>query len=151
MIDPITSRPAGVLVAEIQQSAHGVDYGPGVVSEQDRALFLERLNAPVAEVAVTVDVSASVQQETGWVLPAPPTPAGVLSVGDRILQSMNSFQDSWSNTVESMQLMTSQVKLEPAEMLSIQFQMGYSSMMLSTISQEVGSISQKIDGLLKTG
>ena len=151
MIDPVSSRPAGTLVADIQQLADGVDYGPGVVSEQDRALFLERLNAPVAEEHITVDVSASIQQEATWVLPAPPTPPGVLSVGERILQSMNSFQDSWAGTVESMQLMTSQAELKPAEMLNIQFQIGYSSMMLSTISQEVGSISQKIDGLLKTG
>ena len=151
MIDPVASRPAGTLVADIQQSADSVDYGPGVVSEQDRALFLERLNAPVAEEEIAVNVSAPVQQEASWVLPAPPTPPGVLSVGERILQSMNSFQDSWSGTVESMRTLATQTDLKPADMLNIQFQMGYSSMMLSTISQEVGSISQKIDGLLKTG
>lgn len=151
MIEPVTSRPAGTLVADIQRAADGIDYGPGVVSEQDKALFEERLNAPAAEEYITVEVGAPVQSHGNWVLPAPPAPPGVLSVGERILQSMNGFQDTWSGAVESMQMLTARNDLKPAEMLNIQFQIGYSSMMLSTISQEVGSISQKIDGLLKTG
>ncbi|MEM9618005.1 MAG: hypothetical protein AAF936_08605 [Pseudomonadota bacterium] len=150
MIDPVMSRPAGTLVADVQQSVDGLDYGPGVVSEQDKALFQERLNAPAAE-DLAVDVGAPVQQQASWVLPAPPTPPGVLSVGERILQGMNGFQDSWSGAVDSMQMLASRNDLKPAEMLNIQFQIGFSSMMLSTISQEVGSVSQKIDGILKTG
>lgn len=150
MIDPVTSRPAGALGAEIQQIASNVDYGPGVVSPEDQALFAERLNAPRPD-AVAAGADISVQQSATWVLPAPPAPPGVMSMGDRILQSMNSFRDGWTGTVEAMETLVSRNDIKPAEMLNIQFQIGYSSMMLSTVSQEVGSIAQKIDGLLKTG
>ena len=151
MIDPVTARPAGMLVADAQAAANGSNLGPGAVSAQDKALFEEKLNAPLSADRLAVDVGASIEQRPTWVLPAPPTPPGVLSVGERILQGMNSFQDGWSGAVDAMETLASQNDLKPAEMLNIQFQLGFSSMMLSTISQEVGSVSQKIDGLLKTG
>ncbi len=151
MIEPVMSRPAGTLVAEIQHTMDGVNNGPGVVSEQDKALFAEKLNAPVESEQLRADASVPAQQEPTWVLPAPPTPAGVLSVGERVLQGMSTFKEGWAGAVDAMQMLASRDELKPSEMINIQFQLGYSSMMLSTVSQEVGSISQKIDGLLKTG
>lgn len=151
MVEPVMSRPAGTLVAEIQHTMDGVSNGPGVVSEQDEALFAEKLNAPAESSQLRADASIPVQQEPTWVLPAPPTPSGVLSAGERILQGMSTFKEGWAGAVEAMQMLASRDELKPSEMINIQFQLGYSSMMLSTVSQEVGSISQKIDGLLKTG
>ena len=151
MIDPVAARPAGTLATEIGQIASGVSHNPGAVTPGDEALFEQALNAPRTDNTLTLEIAPPVAQPETWVIPAPAQPAGVLSVGERILEGMNSFKESWAGTVDSMKTLASRTEMQPSEMMQIQFQIGYSSLMLSTVSQEVGSISQKIDGLLKTG
>ena len=156
MIDPVAARPAGARAAELYSAAEAglqgpASQGPGALSPQDQALFEQRMSAPRAGETITVEIRQPAVEPKEWVLPGPPKPPGVLSVGERILQGMNSFQESWAGAVGSIETLATRTDIQPTEMISIQFQIGYSSMMLATVSQEVGSISQKIDGLLKTG
>lgn len=150
MIDPVSARPVATYYDNIHIYATGTG-NPGVVSESDKALFEEKLSKLSVNDNITTDTDVFVQQGDRWVLPAHSVPEGVKTVGERILDSMDSFQEHWSSSLDAIKRLTEKEELHPSEMLNIQFQIGYSSMMLATISQEVGSVSQKIDGLLKAG
>ena len=152
IIEAVGTRPVGEIsevYTMIAQQQSSVRDAPSVdaVTRFEAAMEQVENAAPATEAVQPADLQAT----DPWVIPAVSPEGTEISIGDRILDGMGSLRDGWSNTVDAMQDLQEQNNLQPADMLSLQFQMSHTSLMLGMVSQEVGSITQKIDGLLRVG
>lgn len=155
MIDPVSAQRSQAVQALHQQPSGPEPADLAPVATEDRLRFEAALNGPqTVEEAKPVEV-AQLSGDDPWVIhpndpadAAPPVP----TVGERILDGMTSFRDAWGEAQNVIQQIGERTKdVSPTEMLAIQFQVSHSTIMLTMVGQEVGTLSQKIDGLLKTG
>lgn len=152
MIEAVSERPVGELreiYEAVSQQHAALREAPSV---DDIARF-EAAMQPVENTGSVVDTVQHIdlQAQDPWVVPAVSVENTGPSIGDRILNGMEGLREGWTDTVHAMESLQSRNDLQPTDILNLQFQMSHTSLMLTMMSQEVGSITQKIDGLLKTG
>lgn len=178
MIEQVAARRVVNIEDVIERIEAAMPVGPGHAASADVARFEVAMARPVDEVqaiqaapppeaplapgpaelhlAQATPAVEPAQQSGGadpWIItpPADQVPdVSIPGVGERVLDGMTNFRDAWSEA-QSLIEQLGQRDLTPPELLSIQFQISHSTIMLSMVGQEVGTLSQKIDGLLKSG
>lgn len=156
MIEPISadlnSAMSGVLAEVPQGPAH-----TAAARIEDTLRFDEAMMAPPtgAETVNGVENRVAVGLESGeqWVLPqgtlTPAEPAAP-TVGDRILNGMDTLRDGWSGVQHSISEAMSISDFTPADMLRLQFEMQHGMFTLTLVGNEAAAIPKKVDGLLRT-
>lgn len=161
MIDPVSGRSTARLQELYDRFARNVEGSPGEVSPGDQQRFeaaLSRSSEPIGHTS-TADVGATrvaqMQVADPWVV-APPGRSGVAgpaapTMGERILDGVNNLRDSWHALDQQTQKLVSNPDFSIVDLLNFQVQAQQTSLVIQITSTEVGTITQKVDGLLKTG
>jgi hypothetical protein len=156
MIEPVSARSTTKLQEVYDRFAQHREQGAGEVAPGDQQRFEAALKgAPQAPDQAREIQVAQVQTGDPWVMQRP-APAGqaapaVPTIGERILDGMGSLRDGWHSMGESLREVAAKPNITIADALNLQIQMSQTTAMMQIVSQEVGTVSQKLDGLLKTG
>jgi hypothetical protein len=161
MIEPVSARTTTQLQEVYERYAQHSPAGPSEISAGDQQRFeaaLNRVSSPQGpERAAGVEETqvAQLQSNDPWVI-SPPAVHGVTgpavpTIGERILDGMTNLREGMAETQRLYQEMRDNPVVDPVAALNLQMQMNQTSIMLQLTTSEVSTISQKIDGLLKTG
>ena len=95
------------------------------------------------------------QTSDPWVIAPPPGSVNpgpaVPTVGERILNGLTNLREGVDSMQIQMETMRNNTQMSPAAILDLQMQLNQTQLMLQLTTTEVSMVSQKIDGLLKTG
>ncbi|MEM7529304.1 MAG: hypothetical protein AAF416_16810 [Pseudomonadota bacterium] len=129
--------------------------GPASASPDEVAAFQSEMGQVDGPDVVTDDVQvAQAGQVDSWVVQPQPQPGveaaeASRAIGDRILDSFTEARDAWRRMEGVTELFAE--GMDPARMLMAQYQMSIASVSVTTLSNSVHGLTQKLDGLLKTG
>jgi len=152
MIEPVSAHRVGGAAA-LQMQDWASPANPAAPDPTD----VSRFETAMADKAERVDGVEVAQLETNstWVI-APPAGAeaaqGAPSIGERVVDGLTSYRDAFESTALRMQeLNQGGVLINPGDALRMQWQMTLSTITIDLVTKEVGGVSRKLDGLLKTG
>jgi len=151
MIDPISA--SGVKPPDQLFNLAAADMGPGQVTAADQHRFEAALGTDGVTATDGEGIRAG-QVEAGdiWLkqpvagdvqAPLPPT------LGDSILNGLESFRGSWQGTMSEIQAAVSQDSMDPATLMSLQFQVQHTAVVTTLVINEVTALDQEITQLLK--
>ena len=158
MIEPVSGRTTTQLQEIYDRFAERAESGPDRVRPGDQERFeaaFARSEAVERQAPVHTAAETQVAQAPStdpWVLPPPAGTAGpeVPNVGERILDTMHNLREGWNETNALMEDMMSRPGITMMELMNLQVQVQQTTVMMQLVSQEVGTVSQKVDGLLRT-
>ncbi len=145
MIDPVSAnsiRPPGELY-----DRQAMDMGPGQVTAADQQRFEAALGTGGDDIRVAQvdagDIWVNQPVATDGQPPLPPT------LGDSILNGLESFRGSWQGTMSEIQQAVSQDRMDPATLMSLQFQVQHTAVVTTLVINEVTALDQEVTQLLK--
>ena len=161
MIEPVSARTTTQLQEIYEQFSQHAERGPAAVSPGDQQRF-EAALARTSDiqgseaVARTEEIQvAQLQTSDPWVIAPPPGSVNpgpaVPTVGERILNGLTNLREGVDSMQIQMETMRNNTQMSPAAILDLQMQLNQTQLMLQLTTTEVSMVSQKIDGLLKTG
>lgn len=153
MIEPIAAY--GTQRVQSPFETQQTDTGPGRVNADDQQRFEALLDRP-KEVAAGTDSMRVAEANGGDFWVREPAPAAVEAspppptIGETILNGMQSFKDSWAGTVDSISEVVGSPDLTPAELMKLQFEVQQTGVAMTLILNEMGTFHQEVSQLLKT-
>jgi len=162
MIEPVGARSTAQLQEVYDRFAQNLEQqGPGAVLPGDQQRFEAAMAGPVRAGGTPPPASmaetqvAQVRTADPWVLSAPSESftAGpqVPTLGERILDGMTDLREGWNGIADRVQEVMSKPNISLTDAIDLQVRISQTTLMVQAVSQEVGTVSQKIDGLLKSG